>query len=413
MDESALGSQLGRERSEAIRYLLALPLLQEAEEPDGFRAVVRHREWLSDWFENTLGWPLVLNVHGGWARLLKRNDVPDASRPARRSRGARQSFDRRRYELLCTICAELTRRPVTTIGLLAKAVVLTTATDEGLRRFDSAQRSERLAFVDALQLLGKWGAITFSGGDAELFVDRDDGNALLSVDSSLLNRLLASAIPSSTIEGTNTAEAIWRLVVEPRYGDAPSGGPEVDAESRNRWLRHSLARRLLDDPVLYYDDLTDQQRSYITSLSGRAWLLARAADAGFEVEERAEGKLAVDSDHIATDDVFPSPQDNVKQVALLLVDVLAPSENGVRRLEERTLAELTTVLCAMMAEHPGWAKQYQDGDGPARLVRSATEVLASFRLVRLNGDRVCPRPALARYAASAAVVSDADEQARS
>ena len=337
MDESPLAAELRQERSEAIRRLLGSPMLRAATDPDGFGAVLRHRSWLRDWFEATCGWPLVVDLRGGWARLVKRSGRAEVMRPARRMRGARQPFDRRRYELLCLACAELTHRPVTTIGILADSVVTASVADPQVRRFDSAQHAERRAFIDALERLASWGVIAFSGGDAESFVARDDGNAMIWPDSSLLHQLLASAAAPSSIAAADAAAALKRLRAEPRYGDAPEGLENVDDETRTRWLRHSLARRLLDDPVLYFDELTEPQRAYLANPAGRAWLLARAGEAGFVVEERAEGKLAVDPDALSTDELFPAAQDNVKQAALLLVGWLVPGDGPERRPVEQSI----------------------------------------------------------------------------
>ena len=129
-----LGSHLTAERSEAARHLLRRPLLDASADAEGFRLAARHRQWLADWFESTCGWTVHVDVASGYARLLKRAPTVYVSRPLRRTRGAGTSFDRRRYELLCRVAAELVRHPVTTVGLLATAI----APEAGL---DSAKRS--------------------------------------------------------------------------------------------------------------------------------------------------------------------------------------------------------------------------------------------------------------------------------
>lgn len=144
------------ERSLAVRTLLGTPFLVADADPDGFAAVARHRSWLIEWFEDTCGWALAVDLPGRFARLTKRSARPDPTRPARRSRGQKLPFDRRRYELLARLCAELATHQVTTIGILAGALA-----GESAGAFDSSLQRERAAFVDAFRQLGAWGVVRF------------------------------------------------------------------------------------------------------------------------------------------------------------------------------------------------------------------------------------------------------------
>src|SRR5436305_377319 len=93
-------------------------------------------------------------------------------------------------------------------------------------------------------------------------------------------------------------------------GGGPPWGRHADAAGvsevqRNLWLRHSVFRRLVDDPVVYYDELSADERAYLTSPTGRQLARRAAEQAGFVLEERAEGVLLVDVDSLATDTRFP------------------------------------------------------------------------------------------------------------
>jgi uncharacterized protein (TIGR02678 family) len=414
--------ELFRARGDAVRILLGRPLLHQAADPQAFALVLLHRSWLVPWFDDTCGWRLHVDGRDGVARLHKRTDRPDPSRPAvrpRRSRAAQRPFDPRRYQLLCLICADLVRRPATTISLLAAELESVTRADAALDAFEPAERqTERRAFVDALKLLAGWGVLRTSGGDVAEFVDDPAANAIVEVDQSRLHQLLASATAPSTvaeeIDGEidevgdgraaerspdgRAGDPVARLVREPRYGAASDDDPDADEQQRNRWRRHSLARRLLDDPVVHLDELTDGQRDYLTSQAGRQWLRARVAEAGLVLEERAEGWAAVDPDAIATDRVFPAPGDNAKQAALLLLDRLVEhDEAGDRRLVERRVDDLEASMVGLLDRYGGWEKQAREGDGPARLTAAAIRVLSEMGLVRVEDDRVVPRPMLARY----------------
>jgi uncharacterized protein (TIGR02678 family) len=392
--KASLDEQLAAERSVAVRQLLADPLLDAESDREAFRSVVRSALWLTEYFEQTCGWSLTVDAAAGFARLAKRGIAVDASRPLRRTRGDGAPFDRRRYELLFLFCGEMVRHPVTTVGLLASSI----AADSGL---DTSRYSERSAFVDALRVLMSWGAVRVSAGEVDAFVDSATANAILATDTARLHRLLVSAAAPSTLpDDIGVDAAIERLAAEPRYGDpdADQAGERGD-EARNRWARHRLGRRLLDDSVTYVDDLSPVERDYLTSLSGRRWLRDRVAEAGFELEERLEGLLAVDPDALATDMRFPAPQGNAHQLALLLADRLIPlGIDNRRRLGRLDPEQLRREVLGVLDRFPSWARAHRDGDGPQRLAAAAVDLLVAFGLARREHDgSVAALPALARY----------------
>ncbi len=406
MTDAALAEYLATERATAIRVLLGAPLLDAAAEPEGFRGVVRHHDWLVDYFEQTCGWALTVDAASGFARLAKRRATPDINRPLRRARGDCAPFDRRRYQLLCLVCGELVRHPVTTIGLLAQAI-----TPDGA--LDSSRYGDRGAFVDALRALISWGVVRVSAGDLDDFLDSEQANAILTADTARLHRLLTSATaPSSLPGGLPTDDACTRLLAEPRYGDAAIAPDDVTDETRNRWARNQIGRRLLDDPVLHFDDICDIERDYLASMSGRRWIRDRVQEAGMELEERAEGMLAIDPDSAATDRRFPAPVGNAHQLALLLVDrlIVAPevASDGRRALGRLDASQLRAAVESALDRFPGWARGQRDDDGVRRLTRDAVGILVGFGLAEIApGGGLAARPALARYRVGDPVVHGA------
>lgn len=406
MRSDVLATDLAAERSRAIRLLLRSPLLNAEHQPDGFREVVRHHDWLVAWFDDTCGWQLVVDPGAGFARLAKRarGAKVDVSRPLRRSRGARQPFDRRRYQLLCLVAAQLVQHPVTTVGLLARAI----AADAGL---DTSRHRERVALVDVLRTLIDWQALRTSGGAVDDFVESEEANALLQADTTRLHRLLVTTVaPTALPDDVSPAAALVYLGAEPRYGRG--GESEVhatasDDEQRLRRIRHMLGRRLLDDPVAYFEDLTDEEQGYVENPAGRQWLRSRAAEAGFELEERSDGLLTVDPDGLSTDLQFPGPHGNAHQLALLLVDsLLATSDGGRREPIELAPVDVERVVDAIFERFPNWARSQRDPDGRRALAAGAIDVLESFGLVRRMSDGgVAGRPAIARYSVGTPVLS--------
>ena len=393
MADSLLAGHLDAERSQAARTLLRTPLLDVDADPDSFRLVVRHHGWLADWFETACGWQLTVDPGAGFARLAKRADDVDVSRPLRRTRGTAEPFDRRRYQLLCLLAAELVQHPVTTVGLLARAITA----DAGLV---TSRRAERAAFVDALRALLSWGAVRATAGDVDAFLDSDRANAILNAETVRLHRLLVSATAASRLpDCVTTATATSSLLDEPRYGDAATGRDDVDEDQRLRWVRHTLARRAVDDPVVHGDDLSDAERDYLANPSGRRWLRDRVAEVGLVLEERSEGVIAVDPTAVATDKSFPGPHGNAHQLALLLVDRLVGTDDTGRRVPAAIGPdELRREVDDVLARFPGWARGHRDGDGPDRLAAEAVDLLEGFGLARREPDgTIAARPAIARY----------------
>jgi uncharacterized protein (TIGR02678 family) len=407
---SNLSNQLAiTEREEVargIRLLLASPLISSRAAADWFDLVRRRREPIRRWFDYYCGWPLIVEPRLGYARLVKVTAATDPSRPARRTRSGRAPFDRRRYVLLCLAAAELLAVPVTTIGLLADRISRASAVDPVVTGFDSASRAERMAFVDVLRLLESYGVLEVVDGATESFVDTAAAKVLYRIDATLLLRLLAApvgpsqlAVPAEEVP-RRFEELLGQVTVERRYGRTADDGSDAVPASptqRNLWLRHSVFRRLADDPVLYLDDLSAEERAYITSPTGRRLLREAADQGGFILEDRADGMMFVDADAIATDGRFPDDASTAKVAALLLLD----------RLREPSATEqLELAAAGLLARFPRWAKSYRENDGPRQLVYDAVAVLTGFGLVRVADGLVYPLPAAARYAVGAARSTD-------
>lgn len=384
-----------------IRLLLANPLISERSAPEWFDLVRRRREPIRQWFDYYCGWTLIVEPRLGYARLVKVRAATDPSRPARRPRSGRAPFDRRRYVLLCLAAAELLTVPVTTIGLLADRVRHASATDPVVAGFDSASRAERMAFVDVLRVLESYGVIEVIDGSTESFVESATAKVLYRVDATLLLRLLAAPVGPSQLAvpveevPLRFGELLGLVSRERRYGRVGGDGAELVPASevqRNLWLRHSIFRRLADDPVLYLADLSDEERAYLASPTGRQLLRRAAEQGGFVLEERAEGVLLIDAEGLATDSRFPDDAGTAKVAALLLLD-------GIESVA--TTEQLQVRAAALLARFPRWARNYRDEDGPAQLVSDALGVLTGFGLAVVARDGlVTPLPAAARYAVS-------------
>jgi uncharacterized protein (TIGR02678 family) len=397
------------EVARGIRIMLAGPLLHERAAPEQFDLVRRRREPITKWFDYYCGWALAVEPRLGYARLAKVRPAADASRPLRRRRSGHAPFDRRRYVLLCVAAAELLSVPVTTIGLLADRVARAMATDPVVADFVASARGERMAFVDALRMLEHLGTIEALDGATESFVESAEAKVLYRVDTTLLMRLLAAptgasqlAVPVDEVP-ERFDEVLSAVSRERRYGavaEQSGDTPPVSEVQRNLWLRHSIFRRLVDDPVVYLDDLTDDERAYLNSPTGRQLVRRAAAEGGFAVEERAEGVMFVDPDGIATDHRFPDDGSNAKVAALLLLDSMDPV---------MTTEQLRVTADDLLTKFPRWAKGYRGDNGARALMTDALEVLRGFGLIRITGGVVHRLPAAGRYGVAAVRSSEPRE----
>ncbi len=423
--ESALDHARSAELRRAARALLRRPLLRAGgAEAEDFRLVRRHAGELRSWFDANTGWRLI--VDSEVARLVKlAPTIDDPTHPAREAR-SRLPFSRRRYVLTCLALSVLERSDAQiTLGRLAEGVILAAA-DERLAQagvaFSLEGREERADLVAVVRLLLELGVLARVAGEEEAFV-RDTGDALYDVQRRVLAVVLAAPRGPSTIPAQDFAERLAQLAADPL--------PEAE-ELRNRALRHHLTRRLLDDPVLYSDELDPAQAAYLTGQ--RAALTRRISElTGLVAEVRAEGIAMVDPDDDLTDVRMPDTGTD-GHVTLLLAEHLArragetagtpaarssigggldsADAHGCEGVEDPDLsvsipeAALHELVRQLAKEHRAyWRRSAREPGAEIVLVDTALERLAALRLIRRGPEGVGPLPALARYALAAPTIA--------
>lgn len=384
------------ERRRAARALLASPLLTARD--DDFRLVRKHAAELAGWFADQAGWRLTVDAET--ARLVKKPAaLDDATRPARAPK-TKVPFTRRRYVLLCLALAALERSDSqTTLGRLAEGV-LTGATDPALTEagisFGMGRREERADLVAVVRLLLSWGVLTRVQGDEEAFVADGGNDVLYDVDRRVSGGLLATSRGASTVTAASFEERLTALAAEPL--------PETD-DLRLRSLRHAMTRRLLDDPVVYYADLTEAERTYL--ISQRVSITRRITElTGLIPEMRAEGIAMVDPDDTLTDVRMPE-QGTDGHVTLLIATKIATDGSAP------TVPELIRFVQAQAKAHASyWRKTATEPAAAADLAEQAVTKLEALNLVaRIPDDhgqtRIHPRSALMRFAMAEPTVKKA------
>jgi hypothetical protein len=116
------------------------------------------------------------------------------------------------------------------------------------------------------EALGRHGVLRRVAGDEDAYVS-GTGDVLYDVQRRVLAGLLAARHGPSTITADGFEERLDQLTAESALDSD---------ELRFRAIRQRLTRLLLDDPVLYYDELSDEELAYLTRQ--RAFLTAASAN---------------------------------------------------------------------------------------------------------------------------------------
>jgi uncharacterized protein (TIGR02678 family) len=373
----------------ALRALLMTPLMSP--EHEDFAAVRRQAERVRDWFARETGWPLYVDRES--ARLFKRPaDLTDDTRGL-------PGYDRYRYVLLCICCAVLERAdPQITLRVLGERA-MQLAADPALAaygyEFTLGTAIERRALVAVCKTLLEQGVLQRVAGNEENFVHESgwmQSDALYDVQRRLLAGVLAAVRGPSTWraeEAPTDSKARLRSLIAEHVADSDQGRRDV--------LRHHLARRLLDDPVLYTSSLSEEAQAYFTNQRGP--MASRLCDAlGLVAEQRAEGLALTDETGQLTDVAMPA-EGTEAHATLLVAEFLA------QRLRSGSLPAVTTMdaiashLRNASAQYGKyWRKSARAPGAEKELAGIAIDRLRKLQLVAIEQDRIAPLPAIARFA---------------
>lgn len=403
----ALTRQRQDEQRRALRALLARPLIRS--DDAAFPLIRRHSATLRDWLARETGWHL--QSERDFVRLHKRPaDLGDPTRSAVVGRGVqRKTFNRRRYALFCLLLADLERGDAQiTLGRLGEglgqAVSDPALAERGLA-FSLDHQEARRDLVVVVRLLLELGVLLRVAGDEEQFLRRGlEGDVLYDVDRRLLAALLVTARGPSLV-ALNGADA--ELDLDERLRSLSETFVPDTPDGRNRELRHRLARRLLDDPVVYLASLDDDEAAYLANQRGP--LLRRLQQAtGLVAEVRAEGLSLVDPEGELTDEKMPA-EGTEGHLALLMAERLADiGSEGV------TLEEAESWILEWQTDYRRyWRKSACEPGAAHGLARQTMARLAALGLVRRqaqrDGGRILPLPALGRFRVRAPALPDAPD----
>ncbi|MGZ4401533.1 MAG: TIGR02678 family protein [Gaiellaceae bacterium] len=375
------------DRKRAARALLTTPLLSSARAADAVRLVRLHRDHLARWFSDELGYTLDAS-RTNVVRLAKTPGAGHVARGLHTPSG--REFDGRRYALTCVVMAGLEAAGErTTARVLFDQIAARANEIEGLS-FDANAGADRRAFIHSVGVLRDLGVLELAEGDEERFVRGHDGDALYRIRRDHLALMLAAPRPPSLLR--EPAE-----MVDPLPADTD--------EARTRRRRHRVTRALIDEPVVYFDDLDAEEIDYLNSQRARIERVL-GERLGLDLEVRTEGLIAIDPDGELTDICFPD-YGTAHAAALNICDEL-------RSRRDRgfggpwALPDIEAFVRGVAADAGGsWRKSSTSPEGARDLTVEAIDLLAAMGLVRHDAGAVSARAALGRYALTAR----ADERA--
>ena len=386
------------EQQRALRALLARPMLLHAD--PAYHLVRKHADTLRQWLNRETGWALM--VEDDFARLAKRiTGHRDTTRPARLNKPAEvPPFSRRRYALTCLALAELERgEGQITLGRLGEAI-RQGAADPALKtqglQFALEERTERRDLVAVVRLLLELGVLSRVTGDEDAFVHAQQ-DVLYDVNRRLLSSLLVVSRGPSLVENQRDGQPPATNPLSQRIAAISETFVPDTPDARNTALRRKLTARLLDDPLLYWDELSEQELAYLTSQ--RPHIARRIREAtGLVDEVRAEGMAMVDPSGELSDERLPS-EGTEGHATLLLADYLAA---------QRTRQSLETLHTQMRhwidAYSRYWKKAVREDGAEVELCQKALQRLKALRLVEISGAGIRPLPAIGRHVLGEATI---------
>lgn len=378
------------QRERAVRALLRKPLLlpdgQDAEE---FILVRHHSEWLRQWFAQHAGWSLVVTPEV--ARLRKTPGNPeDTTRFAVDPKNG-EPFNRCRYVLLCLSLSILERsdRQIT-LGRLVEQLPALVTSEPSLKEqgidFNPHQHGSRRDIVHVLRYLISLGILRRVQGNEERFVSDQATDVLYNVVRPVLATLLAAPRSPSLLEESEE-QPHAALLREPI--------PET-RESRNRAIRLQLIRCLLDDPVLYYSDLGEEERSYLDKQ--RHFILRELEEAtGLVAETRAEGIALADLYGDSSDLGLPE-EGTDGHLTLLLATWMAERLRTSPQVV-LSMSEIISQTARFIREHQShWRKEVREPGAEKTMTRLILPRLEGLGLIQCVPEGVIPRAAIGRFA---------------
>ncbi|WCN79670.1 DUF2398 family protein [Micromonospora sp. LH3U1] len=376
--------------ADAARHLILTCRISSADDPVRYRAVLRGRREITDFFRTELGWTLHIHDVGGMVRLHKRrDDVPGDRGPRLQRRSGRGELAPAQVLVLAAlVCEQLWRRPRISLRELLQSVAQVCAAEAATGRLpafrivaaDGVSKREaqaaRANIVDAIKLLQVDGEI---GVDADLDRAVTDENAevFITADRDSLANKFASLSPTLlSLSGRAPSQHVATLTAVSLPDAEPDAVAQRQASVEGRRL--TALRRVADDPAADPED-DPNPVGYLATSTGRERALNIAAALGLVASVRRDWWEITDPTGTASDSDFPQGRKTERQGALALLSHLPHHDAS-----EVTADEITTLFEEIRRDMPRWAAGYAE-QLPV-LARAAAAELVTAGLLRVTGD---------------------------
>lgn len=344
----------------AACHLIAHPLVLAERDPETFRRIRRHEHTLDRWFTQRFGYRL--QVTADTARLFK-SAVVARRRPLRTATDQSRPFSQREYTMLALTLAAVAAGPdVISLRDLVHEV-RSMATDAGV--ILTEQAADRRALITALRWMIRNGIATEMHDRVDRYITDDSADAVLRIRPDRV-----ALLPLPVLSRSETVDEL------------------LDRSDSRRSSRAWMRSILLEEPVLYRTDLTDQEWSELRRRLGEESAIFDDMF-GMEIEARAEGVMVIDPEGGSTDSRFPRGG-TVGHAALLLIDLLL-------RMDRMSFGrgEVVDAVSGLIDEYRRyWSKL---ADHPDRLTAAVVELLQDHRLAEVTEDGLLILPAAWRY----------------
>ena len=368
---TATDARLAAELRAAACRLVTQPLLAAEDDPDAFRLIRRHEQQLDRWFTQRFGYRLQLTVDT--ARLYKTTIVA-SRRPLRATTTKQRPFSVREYTMLALVLAATSSGPTVTSLRDLLQDVRSAATEADVIITD--EPADRRALVTAMRWLIAHGIATEMHNRVDRYVGDAGADAVLQIRPDR-----AALLPLPALARADTPQEL-------------QDRPDRTTATR-QWMRATL----LEEPVLYRADLSDDEWGELRRrLGGESAIFEEMF--GAYLEARFEGIAVIDPDDDLTDSQFPRTGTE-GHTALLLVDRLVQTDNTVM-----SKADFVAAVAALAAERRPYLSQL--ADNPERLSVEVLSLLEDHRLAEFANGTFRLLPAAWRYQAD---VNIADPEA--
>jgi uncharacterized protein (TIGR02678 family) len=260
--------------------------------------------------------------------------------------------------------------------------------------FDLAHHDQRRDLVHAVRFLIEIGLLRRMDGNERDFLDQTGSrDALYGINRPILAQMLNVARSPSAFEAAVTSS------VEQGGWKEFTGEPvPVTDDERNRHFRIRLVRALLDDPIVYFADLSSAELDHLQNHRGR--LLQQIQEAtGLIPEIRREGIAMVDDAGDLTDVKLPDEGTDGHMTLLLAERIAETARNFPSQAIPLSVVE-EHVRTLIQNHGARWRKVVREPGAEMRVANDILARLRSLRLLKITDDGIIPLPAIGRYGTS-------------